>query len=159
MKTKLIYIIITLSLLTGCRTPQTIIQYVPVHTVRDSIVERIVRDTVTAYPPQTQTVTGTRQSHLETDLAVSDAAVDSVGMLYHNITNKGYIPSKYITITTVVHDSISVPYPVKGDPYPVEVIKIVYKRDLIWWAGLLLFSISLIYFIIKIIKLKKKIIP
>lgn len=141
---KKLILFITLVVLFGCRT-RTVIQYqpYPVPERHDSIVEKIVHDTVSSYPVQQQQVTGTRKSHLETDLAFSDAAIDSSGLLKHSISNKGIIPARIIIEKTTVHDSI--PYAVKGDPYPVEVIKIKYRHDIIWWIGLTVMVLSALY--------------
>jgi hypothetical protein len=63
---------------------------------RDSIyVERVdsvfVRDTILLYQPQDSTASNvveeTEKSHLETDLATSDAWVED-GQLHHNLSNK-----------------------------------------------------------------------
>jgi len=124
-------ILLSLFLLFGCRT----IKYVPIVQRHDSIVEKTVRDTVLKYLPQKQSVIAVKKSHLETDLAISNASIDSLGLLHHSIENKGTIPGKIIHDKTTVHDSIPVPYKVEvpGKPKIVNVP----VHDFIWWIGLI----------------------
>lgn len=126
-------IFLSLFLLFGCRT----IKYVPIVQRHDSIVEKTVRDTVLKYLPQKQSAIAVNKSHLETDLAISNASIDSLGLLHHSIENKGTIPGKVISDKTTVHDSIPVPYKVEVPGKPEKVKVIVYVHGFIWWVGLI----------------------
>lgn len=126
---------IALLLLTGCRTtPEYIPVPYPVPVRYDSIVTKIVRDTVLAYPKQENKVVTTDSSYLKTDLAFSTAKIDSTGKLHHSIANFGFVPSKVIeTDTDVTKDSLVI----KEVRVPYEVEKIVYKWNWLSWIGLI----------------------
>jgi hypothetical protein len=49
---------------------------------------------------------------------------------------------RFLNDTTLRIDSVSVPYPVKGDTI------IEYKRDVFWWIGLAAIIIVLVYFVL-----------
>lgn len=53
---------------------------------------------------------------------------------------------KIIKDSVFINDTIRVPYPVKGDTI------ISYKRDFIWWAGLVLIIALVVYITIRITK-------
>lgn len=82
-------VLISLFLFSACST----IKYVPINTKVDSIyVEKIVErvDTISIQLPAESkevAVLG-NNSHLETFLATSDAWVDSLSILHHNLVNK-----------------------------------------------------------------------
>lgn len=125
---------IALLLLTGCRTtPEYIEVPYPVPVRYDSIVTKIVRDTVLAYPKQENKVVTTDSSYLKTDLAFSRAKIDSTGKLHHSIENFGFVPGKVIETDTNVKDDSLVVKEVRV-PYYVE--KIIYKWNWLSWIGL-----------------------
>lgn len=146
---KIILLLISVVAIAGC-TPRQI--FVPV--IRDSIVEKTVRDTFISYLPQKQQVITIKKSHLETDLSFSDAYIDSLGLLNHSIENKGFIPSKTKETKIVVHDTIPYSYPAP-EYYNIRATKIekVYVRDFVWYSGFVLYTVL---FIIILNKLNKK---
>jgi hypothetical protein len=111
-------------------------------------VERTVRDTIYKPLEQAQQVYGVTVSHLETDFAESDAAIDSSGLLNHSIRNKDSIPTKYIELKTTVRDSI--PYPVEVEVPGQPVTTKVPVRGFFWWIGLISFLGAIAYSIYKI---------
>lgn len=128
----------------GCKTNTV---YVPIKVRHDSIVEKTVRDTLIEYLPQKQSVITKGKSYLKTDLAFSNAWVDSAG-LHHDIENFGSVPGKVFHDKTMVHDSVQVPYPViKWKTKKVTITKYLYKHDFIWWVGLVSLAIIALYLI------------
>lgn len=146
---KLIYLLLLVVSFASCRVRK---EYIPVPVVRDSIVERTVRDTFYVPGEQRQSVVAVDSSHLETDYSFSDASIDSIGRLHHSIQNKTKIPAKIHYEKIVVHDSVSVPYPVKGDPYPVEKIITKKVRGFFWYSGLMFYICLFIIILNKINK-------
>lgn len=139
---RLTYALTCALLMQGCcasKPPVTIVSgsSTEADSTNTTIHERIVtiHDTVTLYiPVESHSSVGEDSSHLETDFATSDAWIDSVGKLHHNIDSKPqevpvpvdvHVPvadtSKYESHTKI--DSI--PYPV---PYEVPV-----EKELTWW--------------------------
>ena len=127
-------------LMLGCAT----VRPVPVETtttvqtiVRDSVV--IHRDTVTLeVPVETSSSFQVQSSHLETTVALSDAYVDSTGLLNHTLSNKPFKLEKEIVyldrkVETVRDSLVTVEVPVE-----VETIKKVVPR---WCWTLLAFNI------------------
>lgn len=92
-------------------------------------------------------VTPTKKSHLETSVAVSDAEIDSLGMLHHTLNNKkDSIKTKIQYVDKIVYrDSIEVqevPVEVK---VPVRYIPKFYKFTFIlFWVFVLLVIIRLL---------------
>lgn len=132
--------ITTILTLLGCAT----IRPVPVETtttvqtiVRDSVV--IHRDTVTLeVPVETSSSFQVQSSHLETTVALSDAYVDSLGMLQHSLSNKPFKVEKEIVYqdrkVIEYRDSVQI----KEVPVEVEVpVRYVPK----FYKGLLTFNI------------------
>lgn len=133
--------------LTGCRTNTV---YVPIKVRHDSIVEKTIHDTLLRYLPQKQSVIAKGKSYLKTDLAFSNAWVDSAG-LHHDIENFGTVPGKVIHDKTVVHDSVQVPFPVtKWKDRKITITKYVYKHDFIWWFGLISLAVITLYVIYRL---------
>lgn len=89
MKTFILFI--SMFLVMGCGVFKRV-QYVPVETKKDSVViENIVEriDTVKVEVPGERVyVIKQDSSHLETAVAISDANIDSTGMLHHSLVNK-----------------------------------------------------------------------
>ena len=89
MKTFILFI--SMFLVMGCGICKKI-QYVPVENKKDSLViEKVVEriDTVKVEVPGERVyVIKQDSSHLETAVAISDANIDSTGMLHHSLTNK-----------------------------------------------------------------------
>lgn len=90
-------------------------------------------------PVESRQSVGQQTSHLETSVATSDAFIDSLGQLHHNLVNKDttlsaskdiFVPvsdtNRYESHTKV--DSIYIP-----EPYPVE--KII-EKPLTWYQEL-----------------------
>jgi|APDOM4702015118_1054815.scaffolds.fasta_scaffold119419_2 hypothetical protein len=146
---KLIYIFLVFSFF-ACGVRKEI-QYVPVTNnvyIRDSFV---VKDTIIKYQIQYQNVVAVKQSHLSTDLASSDASIDSVGLLHHSIKNNGLIPSKIIYKTK---DSIV------SKEIPIEVVKTVsvekklnQMQSFLIWSGV----IAWIYLLFRIVMFLRKV--
>lgn len=127
----------------GCAT----VRPVPVETtttvqtiVRDSVV--IHRDTVTLeVPVESSSSFQVQSSHLETTVALSDAYVDSTGLLNHTLSNKPFKAEKEIVyldrkVETVRDSLVTVEVPVE-----VETIKKVVPR---WCWTLLAFNILVV---------------
>lgn len=87
---KKVLLVLLMLMITGCGINRVI--QVPVETKRDSvIIEKIVErlDTVEVEVPGEKVyVVAVDSSHLETAVAISDAKIDSTGMLHHNLVNK-----------------------------------------------------------------------
>ncbi len=142
------------ALLTGCGTlkptPSTDTKVEVV--VRDSLV--VHRDTVVIQiPVESSSTSKVQYSHLETTVAWSDAAVDSVGLLTHNLVNKPVEVKHEIVyvdrVKTEYRDSVQV----KEIPVRVEVIRKEVPR---WCWYLLVIDILLVIgFAVKVyLKLK-----
>lgn len=113
-----------LLLMLGCATQHVLpTQATQVQTiVRDSIV--IHRDTVVLeVPVEGSSAFKVQYSHLETTVALSEARVDSTGLLSHSLANKPYKVEKEIVYqdrkVIEYRDSIQV----REVPIEVEVIK------------------------------------
>lgn len=129
----------------------------PVVGQRDSIyVERVdsvfVRDTILLYQPQDSTasnvVLDTEKSHLETDLATSDAWVDN-GKLHHSLSNK----------TDLIPISVQIPnYISREVKHYFQVVTKKVERDFKWWEeffmflGKILVIASAIVLFVKVLK-------
>lgn len=89
MKTFILFI--SMFIVMGCGVFKRV-QYVPTETKKDSLViEKVVErvDTVSIEVPGERVyVIKQDSSHLETAVAISDAKIDSTGMLHHNLVNK-----------------------------------------------------------------------
>lgn len=144
------------TLMLGCAT----IRPVPVETntnvqttIKDSLV--IHRDTITYQVPiESSQAFQVQSSHLETTVAISDAVVDSTGLLNHTLVNKPIKLEKEIVyvdkVVTEYRDSVVT----KEIPVEVEVIRKVVPKWC-WW--LLVFDVVLLLvFVVKIyLKFKK----
>jgi len=102
MKKLILSLFLGIILLFACK-PIHDIQYIK--ETHDSIVNVIVKDTFTKYLPQNQSVITNQKSYLSTDLAFSNAFIDSCGLLHHSIENKGVIPAKIINKEVKVKDN------------------------------------------------------
>lgn len=127
-------LVTTLMLVVACAT----VRPVPVQTTtqvqtvyRDSVV--VHRDTITLeVPVESTSAADVQHSHLETSVALSDASVDSLGMLKHTLTNKPFKAEKeivYLDRKVVEYRDSLVTVEV---PVPVEVTKKVVPRWC-WW--------------------------
>ena len=129
------------------------VQYVPVETSKDSVViEKVVEriDTVEIEVPGEKVyVIKQDSSHLETAVAISDAKIDSTGMLHHSLTNKDVNLKKEIVykdriIEKRVEVEKEVPVEVK---VPVKYVPDYYKWiNIIFWC---LVGTGLIFVIFK----------
>ncbi|HLP06073.1 MAG TPA: hypothetical protein VK152_11660 [Paludibacter sp.] len=126
---KTLFAMLFLMLFAGCKIREKLVPTpYPVVERHDSIVYRTVKDTTAHYPAQKNAVVTPRKSFLKTDLAFSNASIDSIGMLHHSIENCGQIPARIIKEIKTLHDSI--PYPVYRDvPVPTPI-------PLTWWQKL-----------------------
>lgn len=111
-------------LFAGCKTRT---MYLPSETViQTRYIEWI--DTVTIEVPvpaqSASNVTTDSTSHLETDVAQSDAWLDSLGLLHHTLENKPVKLPAQVPVKNSERDSIV--YKDRPVPYPVE-------RKLSWW--------------------------
>lgn len=105
------------SFFTGCTRKV----YVPVE--GETVIE-------TRYIERVDTVTGT-VSHLETDVARSDAWLDSLGHLHHTLENKpvelpAQVPVKSYERDSIVYRDRPVPYPVERELSRWEQVKMEY---------------------------------
>lgn len=116
--------------------------YVPIIQRYDSIVLRYVKDTTIDIPIQYNRNVTSQKSHLETDLAISDALIDTSGLLVHSIQNKGKVPSKFTIEKINVKDTVQVPVLIEkeipGEPYPVYVPQKGFYYYLGKWAFIML---------------------
>lgn len=130
------------------------VQYVPVETSKDSVViEKIVEriDTVNIEVPGERVyVVAVDSSHLETAVAISDAKIDSTGMLHHNLVNKSVNLKKEIVYKDkIIEKRVEVEKEV-----PVEVkVPVKYVPDYYKWINILFWCIvgtGLIFVIFKL---------
>ena len=139
-------------MLLGCAT----IRPVPVQTttqvqtvVKDSVV--IHRDTVTLeIPVETSSSFQVQSSHLETTVALSDAYVDSTGLLNHTLSNKPFKLEKEIVyqdrVIETVRDSLVVSEKPIEVEVPVRYVPSFYKWCLAWSIISLLLLTLWLYF-------------
>ena len=114
------------------------VKYVPVETKIDSIVvEKIVEriDTVSIEVPGERVyVIKQDSSHLETAVAISDAKIDSTGMLHHSLKNKdGNLKKEIVYKDKIIEKRVEVEKEV-----PVEVkVPVRYVPDYYKWINIL----------------------
>ena len=153
MKTFILFI--SMFLLMSCGICKQI-QYVPVETKKDSVItEKVVErvDTVKVEVPGERVyVIKQDSSHLETAVAISDAKIDSTGMLHHNLVNKNVNLKKEIVYKDKIIEKrveVEKEVPVEVE-VPVKYVPNYYKRihNLFW-------CIVGIGFIFVIFKVKK----
>lgn len=129
------------------------VQYVPVETSKDSVViEKVVEriDTVNIeVPGESVYVIKQDSSHLETAVAISDAKIDSTGMLHHSLENKNVNLKKEIVYKDkIIEKRVEVEKEV-----PVEVeVPVRYVPDYYKWINILFWCIvgtGLIFVIFK----------
>ena len=130
------------------------VQYVPVETSKDSVViEKVVEriDTVEIEVPGERVyVVAVDSSHLETAVAISDAKIDSTGMLHHNLVNKDVNLKKEIVYKDkIIEKRVEVEKEV-----PVEVqVPVKYVPDYYKWINIIFWCIvgtGLIFVIFKV---------
>lgn len=129
------------------------VQYVPVETKIDSVViEKVVERTDTVeieVPGEKVYVIRQDSSHLETAVAISDAKIDSTGMLHHSLTNKNTNLKKEIVYKDrIIEKRVEVEKEV-----PVEVeVPVKYVPDYYKWINIIFWCIvgtGLIFVIFK----------
>ena len=132
------------------------VQYVPVETSKDSVViEKVVEriDTVEVEVPGEKVyVVAVDSSHLETAVAISDAKIDSTGMLHHSLKNKDVNLKKEIVYKDkIIEKKVEVEKEV-----PVEVkVPVRYIPDYYKWINILFWCMTGTGLIFVIFKLKK----
>ena len=130
-------------------------QYIPVESKIDSIyIERIVEriDTVSIeIPGEKIYVIKQDSSHLETAVAISDAKIDSTGILHHSLENKDVELKKEIVYKDrVIEKRVEVEKKV-----PVEVeVPVKYIPDYYKWINILFWCMVGTGLIFVIFKLK-----
>ena len=113
-------------------------QYIPVESKIDSIyIEKVVEriDTVNIEVPGEKIyVIATDSSHLETAVAVSDAKIDSTGILHHSLENKDVeLKKEIVYIDRIIEKKVEVEKEV-----PVEVeVPVKYVPDYYKWINIL----------------------
>lgn len=131
------------------------VQYVPVETKKDSVViEKVVERTDTVeieVPGESVYVIKQDSSHLETAVAISDAKIDSTGMLHHSLTNKDVNLKKEIVYKDkIIEKRVEVEKEV-----PVEVeVPVKYVPDYYKWINILFWCFVGTGLIFVIFKLK-----
>lgn len=129
------------------------VQYVPVGTKKDSVVvEKIVERTDTVkveVPGEKVYVVAVDSSHLETTVAISDAKIDSTGILHHSLENKDVNLKKEIVYKDkIIEKRVEVEKEV-----PVEVkVPVKYVPDYYKWINILFWCLvgtGLIFVIFK----------
>lgn len=102
----------------------------------------ILRDTTLMYQPQDSTasnvVADTEKSHLETDLATSDAWVED-GKLHHNLSNKQDLIPINISIQTYIS---------REEKYLIRTVTKKVERDFKWWEEFFMFLGKIMLFIL-----------
>lgn len=130
-------------------------QYIPVESKVDSVViEKVVEriDTVNIEVPGEKVyVIKQDSSHLETAVAISDAKIDSTGMLHHSLENKDVNLKKEIVYKDkIIEKRVEVEKEV-----PVEVkVPVKYVPDYYKWINILFWCIVGTGLIFVIFKLK-----
>ena len=131
------------------------VQYVPVETKKDSVViEKVVERTDTVkieVPGERVYVIKQDSSHLETAVAISDAKIDSTGMLHHSLTNKDVELKKEIVYKDrIIEKRVEVEKEV-----PVEVkVPVRYVPDYYKWINIIFWCLVGTGFIFVIFKVK-----
>lgn len=145
---------IVMFLMMGCSICHRV-QYVPVATKTDSvIVEKIVERVDSVYipvPSESSEVVREDSSHLETSVAISDAKIDSNGVLHHTLKNKNTNLKKEIVYRDkIIEKKVEVEKEV-----PVEVeVPVKYVPDYYKWINILFWCIAGTGIIFVIFKLK-----
>ena len=142
-----IFILLILGLI-GCSTPK----YLPSTNYniikKDSLVIKTELVSV-AVPLESHNIITTKKSHLETSVAVSDASIDSLGMLHHSLENK---KDSIITVIKYV-DKIQIRDTTIVKEIPVEVEKYVNKH---YWYESILWFLSVLFILTIIFKILKR---
>lgn len=131
------------------------VQYVPVETKIDSIVvEKIVERTDTVeieVPGEKVYVIKQDSSYLETAVAISDAKIDSTGMLHHTLKNKDVNLKKEIVYKDkIIEKRVEVEKEV-----PVEVeVPVKYVPNYYKWINILFWCLVGTGFIFVIFRVK-----
>ena len=145
---------IVMFLMMGCSICHRV-QYVPVETKTDSvIIEKIVERVDSGYfpvPSESSEVVREDSSHLETSVAISDAKIDSNGVLHHTLKNKDTSLKKEIVYRDkIIEKKVEVEKEV-----PVEVeVPVKYVPDYYKWIHILFWCIVGTGIIFVIFKLK-----
>ena len=130
-------------------------QYIPVESKVDSIyIEKVVERTDTVeieVPGEKVYVVAVDSSHLETAVAISDAKIDSTGMLHHSLKNKDVNLKKEIVYKDkIIEKRVEVEKEV-----PVEVkVPVKYVPDYYKWINILFWCMVGTGLIFVIFKLK-----
>lgn len=138
---RFILLIVTF-LMMGCSICHRV-QYVPVETKIDSvIIEKIVErvDSVEVkVPGESVEVFREDSSHLETSVAISDAKIDSNGVLHHTLKNKDVNLKKEIVYKDkIIEKKVEVEKEV-----PVEVeVPVKYVPDYYKWINILFWCMA-----------------
>ena len=129
-------------------------QYIPVESKIDSIyIEKVVEriDTVNIeVPGESVYVIKQDSSHLETTVAISDAKIDSTGILHHSLENKDVeLKKEIVYIDRIIEKKVEVEKEV-----PVEVqVPVRYIPNYYKWINILFWCIvgsGLIFVIFKL---------
>ena len=146
-KTFLIVVILAFyGLISGCSSPRYISSSNTRIVSKDSLVIHTELISV-ALPLESHSIITKKKSHLETSVAVSDAEIDSLGLLHHTLTNKkDSIKTKIQYVDKIVFkDSIitkEVPVEIK---VPVRYIPKFYQFTFI------LFWIIVLFIVVKLL--------
>ena len=141
-------------LMMGCSICHRV-QYVPVESKVDSVViEKIVERVDSVYipvPGESVEVVREDSSYLETSVAISDAKIDSNGVLHHTLKNKDVNLKKEIVYKDkIIEKKVEVEKEV-----PVEVeVPVKYVPDYYKWINILFWCMAGTGFIFVIFKLK-----
>ena len=145
---------IVMFLMMGCSICHRV-QYVPVETKTDSvIIEKIVERVDSVYfpvPSESSEVVREDSSHLETSVAISDAKIDSNGVLHHTLKNKNTNLKKEIVYKDkIIEKKVEVEKEV-----PVEVeVPVKYVPDYYKWIHILFWCMAGTGIIFVIFKMK-----
>ena len=133
---------IVMFLMMGCSIFNRV-QYVPVESKIDSVtIEKIVERVDSVYipvPSESSEVVREDSSHLETSVAISDAKIDSNGVLHHTLKNKDVNLKKEIVYKDkIIEKKVEVEKEV-----PVEVeVPVKYVPDYYKWINILFWCMA-----------------
>ena len=151
---RFIFLFLVMFMMVGCGICKRV-QYVPVETSKDSVViEKVVEriDTVEVEVPGERVyVIAADSSHLETTVAISDAKIDSTGILHHSLENKDVeLKKEIVYIDRIIEKKVEVEKEV-----PVEVkVPVKYVPDYYKWINILFWCMIGTGLIFVIFKLK-----
>ena len=130
-------------LISGCSSPRYISSSNIKIVSKDSLIVRTELVSI-ALPLESHTIITKKKSHLETSVAISDAEIDSLGLLHHTLVNKkDSIRTKIQYIDKIVYrDSIQTKEVPVEKPVPVPYIPKFYQFTFAFFGIFVLFIVA-----------------